>query len=58
MKVRQQFGSSETTQLVLEYELSNLLRLETQVAQGGDTSRSIGRRAERGGADLVFVVKY
>ena len=58
VKVRQQFGSSETTQLVLEYELSNLLRLETAVAQGGDTSRSIGRRAERGGADLVFVVKY
>ncbi|MEO5820950.1 MAG: translocation/assembly module TamB domain-containing protein, partial [Vicinamibacteraceae bacterium] len=58
VKVRQQFGSSETTQLVLEYELSHLLRLETSVAQGGDTSRSIGRRAERGGADLVFVVKY
>ena len=58
VKVRQQFGSSETTQLVLEYELSNFLRLETPVAQGGDTSRSIGRRAERGGADLVFVVKY
>jgi autotransporter translocation and assembly factor TamB len=58
VKVRQQFGSSETTQLVLEYELSNLLRLETNVAQGGDTSRSSGRRAERGGADLVFVVKY
>jgi autotransporter translocation and assembly factor TamB len=58
VKVRQQFGSSETTQLVMEYELSNLLRLETTVAQGGDTSRSIGRRAERGAADLVFVVKY
>ncbi len=58
VKVRQQFGSSETTQLVLEYELSNLLRLETSVAQGGDTSRTVGRRAERGGADLVFVVKY
>ena len=58
VKVRQQFGSSETTQLVLEYELSNLLRLETTVAQGGDSSRSIGRRAERGAADLVFVVKY
>lgn len=57
VKVRQQFGSSET-QLVLEYELSNMLRLETNIAQGGDTSRSVGRRAERGGADLVFVVKY
>jgi autotransporter translocation and assembly factor TamB len=58
VKVRQQFGSSETTQLVLEYELSDMLRLETNIAQGGDTSRSVGRRAERGGADLVFVVKY
>jgi translocation and assembly module TamB len=58
VKVRQQFGSSESTQLVLEYELSKLLRLETNVAQGGDTSRTSGRRAERGGADLVFVVKY
>ena len=58
VKVRQQFGSSEATQLVLEYELSKLLRLETSVAQGGDTSRTIGRRAERGGADLVFVIRY
>ena len=58
VKVRQQFGSSESTQLVLEYELSKRLRLETSMAQGGDTSRSIGRRAERGAADLVFVVKY
>jgi autotransporter translocation and assembly factor TamB len=58
VRVRQQFGSSEVTQLVLEYELSSLLRLETKVAQGGDTNRSIGHRAERGGADLVFVVKY
>jgi autotransporter translocation and assembly factor TamB len=58
VKVRQQFGSSETTQLVLEYELSRLLRLETAVAQGGDTNRTVGRRTERGGADLVFVIKY
>jgi translocation and assembly module TamB len=58
VKVRQQFGSSESTQLVLEYELSKQLRLQTSMAQGGDTSRTIGRRAERGGADLVFVVKY
>ena len=58
VKVRQQFGSSESTQLVLEYELSKRLRLETSMAQGGDSSRSIGRRAERGAADLVFVVKY
>jgi autotransporter translocation and assembly factor TamB len=58
VKVRQQFGSSENTQLVLEYELSKLLRLETNVSQGGDTSRTVGQRAERGGADLVFVIKY
>jgi len=58
VKVRQQFGSSEVTQLVLEYELSKVLRLSTSIAQGGDTSRTIGQRTERGGADLVFVVKY
>ena len=29
VKVRQQFGSAETTQLVLEYELSELLRSST-----------------------------
>ena len=58
VKVRQQFGSSETTQLVLEYELSRFLRLDTSVAQGGDTNRTVGRRTERGGADLVFVIKY
>ena len=58
VKVRQQFGSSEVTQLVLEYELSKVLRLATSIAQGGDTNRTIGQRTERGGADLVFVVKY
>jgi translocation and assembly module TamB len=58
VKIQQQFGASEVTQLVLEYELSNLLRLQTNVAQGGDTTRSVGRRTERGGADLVFVIKY
>jgi autotransporter translocation and assembly factor TamB len=58
VKIQQQFGASEVTQLVLEYELSQLLRLQTSVAQGGDTTRSVGRRTERGGADLVFVIKY
>ena len=58
VKVRQQFGSNEVTQLVLEYELSKVLRLATSIAQGGDTNRTIGQRTERGGADLVFVVKY
>ena len=58
VKVRQQFGSSEVTQLVLEYELTKVLRLSTSIAQGGDTSRAIGQRTERGGADLVFVLKY
>ena len=56
--MRQQFGSSEVTQPVLEHELSKVLRLATSIAQGGDTNRTIGQRTERGGADLVFVVKH
>jgi translocation and assembly module TamB len=58
VRVRQQFGSNAATQAVLEYQLSELLRLESSMTQGGDTTRVLGQRSERGGADLVFVIRY
>ncbi len=57
IKVRQQLGSSSASALLLEYQLNKLLRLQTNVTEG-ETDRSSTRRAERGGVDLIFVVRY
>ena len=59
VKVRQQFGSSEIDAAGPRVRaVQACCASRPAIAQGGDTSRTIGRRAERGGADLVFVVKY
>ena len=57
IKVRQQFGAASTSALLLEYQLNELLRLQTNVTEG-DAGGSGTRAAERGGVDLIFVVRY
>ncbi len=61
VRLRQQFGAQEITELLLEYRLSELLRLQGAVAEGdgvGRANRSLTRRVERGGLDLVFYYRY
>jgi autotransporter translocation and assembly factor TamB len=61
VRLRQQFGSQEVTELQLEYRLSQLLRLQGSVADGdgvGAANRSLTRRIERAGLDLIFYYRY
>jgi hypothetical protein len=55
--VRQQFGSASSSALLLEYELNELLRLQTNVTEG-ETDRATANSSERGGVDLIFVIRY
>ena len=56
-----EFGSQEITELLLEYRLSEMFRLEGSVAEGdgvGSANRSLTRRVERVGSDIVFYYRY
>ncbi len=58
VRVRQQFGSADVTQFLLDYELTEQLRLQTSASDGGQTNRTPGQRVEQAGIDFVFVKKY
>jgi autotransporter translocation and assembly factor TamB len=61
VRLRQQFGAQEVSELLLEYRLSELLRLQGAVAEGdgvGRANRSLTRRVERAGLDVVFYYRY
>jgi translocation and assembly module TamB len=59
VKFSQQFGAQDVSELVLEYELAEFLRLQTIFSEGADrTAGSLTQRVERGGADLVFFFSY
>lgn len=61
VRLRQQFGAQEVSELLLEYRLSEFLRLQGAVAEGdgvGRANRSLTRRVERAGLDLVFYYRY
>ena len=58
VKVEQGIGEQGSTNFVLEYELTNWLRLQTNVLQGSSTQPSIFRRAQGSGADLIFFFSF
>ncbi len=60
-RFRQQFGSQEVSEFILEYQLARFLRLQAAVAEGegvGRAQRSLTRRIERAGLDLLFYFSY
>jgi translocation and assembly module TamB len=57
-KVKQEFGSADVTEFLLDYQLTDLLRLQTTAAQGAQTNRTPGHRVEPAALDFVFVKKY
>jgi translocation and assembly module TamB len=60
-RLRQQFGAQEVSELQLEYRLSEFLRLQGSIAEGdgvGRANRSLTRRVERAGLDVVFYYRY
>ena len=58
-RLRQAFGSEQTTELILEYQIAEYLRLQATAAEGPlTTQRTQFRRVERGGLDLIFFFSY
>lgn len=58
-RIRQGFGAAEATELILEYQIADFLRLQGAVAEtAGGTQRVTFRRIERAGIDLIFFFSY
>ena len=57
-RVRQGFGDAQATELILEYQLQDYLRLQGTAAQTSGTQRVTFRRVERAGLDLIFFFSY
>ena len=59
-KMRQQFGERNVTEFLLEYRLTDFLRLQTTAApeSTGSANRIGQRRIERAGIDLIFFFSY
>ncbi|MBP7570552.1 MAG: translocation/assembly module TamB domain-containing protein [Acidobacteria bacterium] len=58
LRLRQGVGADTTRQFIMEYQLLDFLRLETTVSQGGAATRSLMRRVEGTGLDLIFFFDY
>lgn len=57
LQFRQLFGSGQRTEVVLEYELLDFLRLQTSISEGSYDRQAAGGSAERAGIDLIFTVE-
>lgn len=59
VKLRQGFGAEQATEFLVEYQINDFLRAQGAVAEiPGGTQRSMFRRVERGGLDLIFFFSY
>ena len=58
LRLRQGVGADTTRQFIMEYQLLDFLRLETTMSQGGNATRSLMRRVEGTGLDLIFFFNY
>jgi autotransporter translocation and assembly factor TamB len=58
-RIRQVFGDAQATELVLEYQITDYLRVQATGAEAtGGTQRVSFRRVERAGLDLIFFFSY
>ena len=58
VRFSQGFGQDDASLFQLEYQLMDWARLQTSMSQGGSANRSLTRRVERGGVDLIFFFSY
>ena len=59
VRLRQGFGAGQATELILEYQIAEFLRLQGALAEAsGGTQRVTFRRIERGGLDLIVFFSY
>ena len=58
-RIRQGFGDAQATELILEYQINDFLRLQGTAAEtSGGAQRVTFRRVERAGLDLLFSFSY
>jgi translocation and assembly module TamB len=58
-KFRQAFGSQAVSQVIVEYQVANSVRLQTTMSQGGGAAqRTLTQRVEQAGIDLIFYYTY
>ena len=58
-KFRQAFGSQAVSQVIVEYQVANTVRLQTTMSQGGGAAqRTLTQRVEQAGIDLIFYYTY
>jgi translocation and assembly module TamB len=58
-RVRQSLGDQQATEVILEYQIAEFLRLQATMAEvPGGTQRLTFRRIERGGLDVIFFFSY
>jgi autotransporter translocation and assembly factor TamB len=58
VKVQQGIGDQSQTNVILEYELTKWLRLQTNVLQGSSTQQQLFQRLQGSGVDLLFFFSY
>jgi uncharacterized protein involved in outer membrane biogenesis len=57
-RVKQGFGDAQATELILEYQVQNYLRIQGTAAETSGAERVTFRRVERAGLDLIFFFSY
>jgi autotransporter translocation and assembly factor TamB len=57
-RIRQGFGDAQATELILEYQLKDFLRVQGTAAETSGGQRLTFRRIERAGLDLIFFFSY
>jgi translocation and assembly module TamB len=58
LRVEQGIGDADNTNFILEYELTDWMRLQTNVIQGAETQQSMFRRAQSTGTDLILFFSF
>ncbi|MGE4053339.1 MAG: translocation/assembly module TamB domain-containing protein [Vicinamibacterales bacterium] len=58
LRVRQGFGAAGATQLMLEYEFTDWMRLQSTVSNDSGGSESLFQRSERSGVNWIFLFSY
>ncbi len=58
VKLRQGVGADNGSEFVVDYQLTNFLRFESTMTQGGTPTRSIMQRVQQSGADLIFTFSF
>ena len=58
VKLRQGVGADTVSEFVLDYQLTNFLRFQSTMTQGGTPTRNIMQRVQQSGADLIFLFSF